>query len=187
MLIGYARVSTEDQNLDLQVSALERAGAERIFTDKLSGTRTDRPGLQEALSHLRAGDSLLVWKLDRLGRGVKGLVELVGGSRKAWGGLPEPDGFHRHVHPGGTVLLPRHGLAGTDGTGTHPGTHECWACRSQGSGEDRGDAPRRLTNGKLEAAKKLLAGGTPPKDVATSLGGLGSDPLSLASCFRALN
>jgi len=82
MKIGYARVSTEDQNLDLQVSALESAGAERIFNDKMSGTRTDRPGLQEALSHARAGDTFMVWELDRLGRGVKGLVDLVGDLEK---------------------------------------------------------------------------------------------------------
>ena len=76
--IGYARVSTEDQHLTLQTDALEKGGCERLFTDKASGSRADRPGrLQEALSHLRTGDTLMVWKLDRLGRGVKGLVDLV--------------------------------------------------------------------------------------------------------------
>ena len=77
MLIGYARVSTEDQNLTLQTDALKKAGCERIFEDRLSGTRADRPGLLEAISHLRQGDTLVIWKLDRLSRSVKGLVDLV--------------------------------------------------------------------------------------------------------------
>jgi DNA invertase Pin-like site-specific DNA recombinase len=76
--IGYARVSTEDQSLDLQINALRQAGCERVFTDKASAVKTHRPGLSEARSHLRAGDVLVVWKLDRLGRSVKGLVDLVG-------------------------------------------------------------------------------------------------------------
>jgi DNA invertase Pin-like site-specific DNA recombinase len=70
--IGYARVSTGEQNLDLQLDALQQAGCKRIFSDTLSGARTERPGLMEALSHLREGDTLVVWKLDRLGRRLKG-------------------------------------------------------------------------------------------------------------------
>lgn len=77
MLIGYARVSTADQNLDLQLDALQRVGCERVFTDKLSGSRLDRSGLSDAMSHLRAGDTLVVWKLDRLGRTVRQLVTMV--------------------------------------------------------------------------------------------------------------
>ena len=74
MLIGYARVSTDDQDLALQMDALGKAGCERIFTDKLSGAEVKRAGLAQAISHLREGDTLVVWKLDRLGRTVKGLV-----------------------------------------------------------------------------------------------------------------
>jgi DNA invertase Pin-like site-specific DNA recombinase len=70
---GYARVSTEDQNLDLQHDALTKAGCEKVFDDKISGVRDDRPGLTDALSHLRAGDCLVVYKLDRLGRTMRGL------------------------------------------------------------------------------------------------------------------
>lgn len=77
LLIGYARVSTEDQNLDLQMNALRKAGCKQVFTDKTSGANADRLGLNEALSHLREADTLVVWKLDRLGRSVKGLVDLV--------------------------------------------------------------------------------------------------------------
>ena len=78
MLIGYARVSTQDQNLDLQVKALTKAGCKKVYDDKISGTRADRPGLTTALAMLREGDTLVVWKLDRLGRSVKNLVDLVG-------------------------------------------------------------------------------------------------------------
>jgi len=77
MLIGYARVSTTDQKFDLQHDALAKAGCEKVFEDKLSGARDDRPGLRNALSHCRPGDVLVVYKLDRLGRIMRGLVELV--------------------------------------------------------------------------------------------------------------
>lgn len=77
MLIGYARVSTVDQNLELQRDALRAAGCVRMFEDQLSGTVTQRPGLSEALSHLREGDTLVVWRLDRLGRSLRNLIEVV--------------------------------------------------------------------------------------------------------------
>lgn len=77
MLIGYARVSTIDQNLALQLDSLKKAGCEKIFEDKASGGKVDRPGLQAALDFAREGDSVLVWRLDRLGRSLKHLIELV--------------------------------------------------------------------------------------------------------------
>src|SRR3954451_22278880 len=77
MLIGYARVSTEDQNLDLQRDALTKAGCEQIYTDRVSGTKASRPGLIEALSHLRSGDTLVVWRLDRLGRSLRHLIDTI--------------------------------------------------------------------------------------------------------------
>jgi DNA invertase Pin-like site-specific DNA recombinase len=78
MLIGYARVSTQDQNLDMQIEALTKAGCKKVFKDKISGSRAERPGLIKAQESLREGDTLVVWKLDRLGRSVKNLVDLVG-------------------------------------------------------------------------------------------------------------
>ncbi|KWS44209.1 resolvase [Pseudomonas amygdali pv. morsprunorum] len=78
MKIGYARVSTRDQNLDLQLDALNRAGCERIYQDVASGSKTARPALDELLGQVRAGDVLVIWKLDRMGRSLKHLVELVG-------------------------------------------------------------------------------------------------------------
>jgi DNA invertase Pin-like site-specific DNA recombinase len=79
MLIGYARVSTNEQNLDLQRDALLKAGvsAKDLYTDKVTGVKAERPGLQAALSHLREGDTLIVWRLDRLGRSLKHLIETV--------------------------------------------------------------------------------------------------------------
>jgi DNA invertase Pin-like site-specific DNA recombinase len=77
MLIGYARVSTHDQTLSLQRDALEKAGCEQIFTDTVSGTKAERKGLTEALSHLRAQDTLVVWRLDRLGRSLRHLIDTI--------------------------------------------------------------------------------------------------------------
>lgn len=77
-LIGYARISTVSQELALQIDALQSAGATRIFEDRgVSGVRTERPGLTEALSFLREGDTLIVWKLDRLGRSMSHLLRTV--------------------------------------------------------------------------------------------------------------
>ena len=78
MLIGYAWVSTSDQTLHSQEDDLTAAGGERIFTDVASGSKPARPGLAEALDHLRKGDTLVVWRLDRLGRSLKHLIETVG-------------------------------------------------------------------------------------------------------------
>src|SRR5260370_35700028 len=77
MLIGYARVSTLEQTLDLQKDALTKAECSKIFTDTISGAKTERKGLDEALSFLREGDTLVVWKLDRLGRSLNHLIEII--------------------------------------------------------------------------------------------------------------
>lgn len=77
MKIGYARVSTKDQLLDLQIDALKKDGCELIFKETASGAKTDRPELQKLLNHLRKGDIVVVYKLDRLGRSLKHLLEVV--------------------------------------------------------------------------------------------------------------
>ncbi len=79
MKIGYARISTLDQSHDLQFDALKQAGCEKIFSDKVSGAKVDRPGLQDALEYLRKDDCLVVWRLDRLGRSLKHLIEVAEG------------------------------------------------------------------------------------------------------------
>lgn len=77
MLVGYARVSTQDQKPELQLDALRRADCERVFEEKASGAQRDRPELKAALDYLREGDTLIVWKLDRLARSLKQLIETV--------------------------------------------------------------------------------------------------------------
>jgi DNA invertase Pin-like site-specific DNA recombinase len=77
MLIGYARVSTQDQTLNLQKDALEKLGCNKIFTDTASGAKAERTGLEEALEYVREGDTLVVWRLDRLGRSLKHLIETI--------------------------------------------------------------------------------------------------------------
>ncbi len=86
MLIGYARVSTHEQNADLQIDALTAAGCERVFVETASGGKIARPVLKEALSALQPGDSLMVWKLDRLARSLKQLVETLKRFRPAASG-----------------------------------------------------------------------------------------------------
>ena len=82
MKIGYARVSTGEQNLDLQIDALKKAGCEKIFTDKTSGVKSDRPGLDEAVDYVREGDTLVVWKLSRFARSLKDMVGKVNDLRE---------------------------------------------------------------------------------------------------------
>jgi len=169
MLIGYARVSTQDQNLDLQIEALSKAGCKKIFDDKISGSRAERPGLAKALEMLREGDTLVVWKLDRLGRSVKNLVDLVGELHKQgvqFNSLTDsidtgtPSGrFFFHVMASLaemerelTIERTRAGLE---------------VARQLGR---KGGRKRQMTDSKIEAAKNLLAKGIPPKDVANNLG-----------------
>jgi len=87
MLVGYCRVSTIDQNLDLQKDALLAAGCEKFFEDRASGATTDRPGLTQCLDFMREGDTLVVWKLDRLGRSLAHLIEVVNGLSDRKGGV----------------------------------------------------------------------------------------------------
>ena len=169
MLIGYARVSTEDQDLTSQTDELKKAGCKRMFTDKISGTKSDRPGLAEALSHLREGDVLVVWKLDRLGRTVKGLVDLVGelADRKVqFRSLT--DGIDTTTPAGRFFFHVMASLAEMEreliGERTRAGLS---AARKRGR---VGGRKRRMTAGKVESARQLLAGGMPPQDVARNLG-----------------
>jgi DNA invertase Pin-like site-specific DNA recombinase len=169
MLIGYARVSTQDQNLELQIEALTKAGCKKIFEDKVSGSTAERPGLAKARDVLREGDTLVVWKLDRLGRSVKHLVNLVveleqqGVQFKSLTDVIDtgtPSGrFFFHVMASLaqmerelTIERTRAGLA---------------VARQLGR---KGGRKRQMTESKIRSAKKLLATGVPPRDVATNLG-----------------
>lgn len=169
MLIGYARVSTQDQNLDLQTEALTKAGCKRIFDDKISGSRAERPGLAKALELLRDGDTLVVWKLDRLGRSVKNLVDLVGELHRQGVQFKSlTDAIDTGTPSGRFFFHVMASLAEMERELTVERTRAgLEVARRLGR---KGGRKRQMTDSKIEAAKKLLAGGVPPRDVAKNLG-----------------
>ena len=169
MLIGYARVSTLDQNLDLQIDALTKAGCDKIFEDKMSGSRAERPGLARALEMLREGDTLVVWKLDRLGRSVKNLVDLVGQLHQQGVHFRSlTDAIDTGTPSGRFFFHVMASLAEMEreltGERTRAGLE---VARQLGR---TGGRKRRMTDSKIESAKKLLASGVPPRDVAKDMG-----------------
>ena len=104
-LVGYARVSTAVQDLALQLDALKAAGCETVFEDHASGAKADRPGLTEALAHPRRGETLVVWKLDRLGRSMAHLTETVRGLEERGGGFRSLTEGVDTTTPGGTLVF----------------------------------------------------------------------------------
>lgn len=169
MLIGYARVSTQDQNLDLQREALTKAGCKKIFDDKISGSRAERPGLNKALEMLREGDTLVVWKLDRLGRSVKNLVDLVGALAKQNVHFKSlTDSIDTSTPSGRFFFHVMASLAEMERELTVERTRAgLEVARKLGR---TGGRKRQMTDSKIESAKKLLANGIPPRDVAKNLG-----------------
>jgi DNA invertase Pin-like site-specific DNA recombinase len=166
--IGYARVSTRDQNLDLQLAALRSAGCDRIFEDTMSGTKAGRPGLAKALEALREGDTLIVWKLDRLGRSVKDLLDFAGGlNERGIGFVSLTDSIDTTTASGRFFFNVMASLAQMERElmveRTQAGLQ---AAREQGR---VGGRKRVMTEAKIRSARKLLSQGTPPKEVAASL------------------
>jgi DNA invertase Pin-like site-specific DNA recombinase len=104
-LIGYARVSTAEQDLALQLDALHAAGCTRIFEDRISGAKVERPGLSAALEYLREGDTLVIWKFDRLGRSVRHLIDTVGDLERRGIGLRSLTEAVDTATPGGRLLF----------------------------------------------------------------------------------
>jgi DNA invertase Pin-like site-specific DNA recombinase len=169
MLIGYARVSTHDQNLELQREALTRAGCQKIFEDKVSGTRAERPGLTKALEMLREDDTFVVWKLDRLGRSVKQLVDLVGSLHKQGIQFKSlTDAIDTGSPSGRFFFHVMASLAEMERELTVERTRAGLEVARQ-LGRKGGRKPK-MTKSKIGAAKKLLASGVPPREVAKNLG-----------------
>lgn len=169
MLIGYARVSTQDQNLDLQLQALKKAGCKRTYDDQISGTRAERPGLAKALEHLREGDTLVVWKLDRLGRSVKQLVDLVNQLHQQGVQFKSlTDSIDTSTPSGRFFFHVMASLAEMERELIIERTQAGLATARQLG--RTGGRKRRMTDSKLKSAKKLLANGIPPKEVAKNLG-----------------
>ena len=169
MLIGYARVSTQDQNLDLQIEALTRAGCKKVFEDKISSSRAERPGLAKALEMLRDDDTLVVWKLDRLGRSVKNLVDLVGELHKRGIQFKSlTDAIDTGTPSGRFFFHVMASLAEMERELTIERTRAgLEVARQLGR---KGGRKRQMTDSKIESARKLLANGVPPREVAQNLG-----------------
>ena len=172
MLIGYMRVSTGEQNLDLQRDALDRAGCNRIFDDVCSGRTTERPGLDKAIDIMRDGDALVVWKLDRIGRSLPHVVGLVGDLQKRGVGLKVLTGDIDTTTVTGRLVF---GIFATLAEFERDLIHErtmagLAAARARGRGR-AGGRPRVMTKQKLKAAMALMADrDNAARDVAVQLG-----------------
>lgn len=169
MLIGYARVSTANQDLTLQIEALTKAGCEKIFTDKASGAKSDRPGLAEALQFTRSGDALVIWKLDRLGRSIRGLIELAAGlSARKVDFRSLTDGFDTAT-PSGRLLF--HILASVAEMERELIKERTIAglAAVRAKGGSGGGRKVVMTPDKIDTAHKLLAAGDKPAKIAKLL------------------
>jgi len=156
MLIGYARVSTHDQTLNLQQDALEKAGCIKTFTDTASGAQVERRGLEEALNYVREGDTLVVWRLDRLGRSLKDLIEKLTALHNRNIGFKSLTENIDTTTPGGKLIFHMFGaLAEFERDLIKERTHAgLQAARARGR---KGGRPQVLTEKKLAMARALYA------------------------------
>lgn len=177
--IGYMRVSTPGQELELQRQALETAGATKIFQDVGTGKKLSRPGLEAALQYAREGDSLVVWRLDRLARSMKDLLELIDRIGRAGVQLRS---LHEQIDTGsanGRLILHVFGAlaefeAALLAERTRAGLE---AARAQGR---TGGRPRALTAAKIVQARKMLADGKSAAEVCRRM------KVSRPTLYRAL-
>ena len=181
MEIGYARVSTGEQTLDLQLRRPDEGRLRQGLQETASGAKAERPVLEEALAYVRPGDTLVVWRLDRLGRSLQHLIETVAAPGGAGDRLQEPDRADRHHHPGRQAGLPRLRGAGRVRARPDPGADPRRAGRGAGAGAT-GGRPKKLADPKqLALARTLYADGQ--TDIATICRTLG---ISRATLYRAL-
>lgn len=179
MLIGYARVSTPEQDLAPQLVALNEAGCEKVFSDKASGAKANRAGLTDALSHAREGDILVVWKLDRLGRTMKGLVDLAAELAERKVGLRSiTDGIDTAGTAGKLVFHIMAAMAEMERDLVRERTTAALiVARREGR---VGGRKTVMTPKRLEAARKLLASGMSAREIAPTIG------VSVATLYRHL-
>jgi len=170
MHIGYARVSTEDQNLDIQVNALKQAGCKILFQEKLSGAHRQRPELAKVIEQLREGDAVVIWKLDRLARSTRDLLDIADAIAKAGAGLKSlSEPWADTTSPAGRMVLTvfagiaefeRELIRERTGTGRI-------AAMKRGV---RFGRPASLSADQTELAKRLLNEGKSAKEVAKTFG-----------------
>ena len=169
MLVGYARVSTPEQDLTPQLDALRAVGCERTFTDKASGSNANRAGLAEALSHARSGDILVIWKLDRLGRTSKGLIDLsIELEMRDIGLRSITDGIDTSGTAGKFVFRILAALAEMERDLIRERTTAALiATRREGR---VGGRKTVMTSKRIEAARRLFASGMTVREVAPAIG-----------------
>ena len=180
MKIGYARVSTDDQNLDLQIDALRAEGCERIFEDHgVSGIQKTRDGLSDALSALSEGDTLVVWKLDRLGRSLSFLIDLVDTlGKKGVGFQSITDGFDTAT-PGGQLIFHIMGALAEFERALNIERTKAGIAAARARGKHVG-RPRRLRPSQVEHARKLIDADTETITSMASILGVDRSTLSRA-------
>jgi DNA invertase Pin-like site-specific DNA recombinase len=181
MEIGYARVSTGEQTLDLQLDALTKAGCDKVYTETASGAKAERQVLEEVLGYLRPGDTLVVWRLDRLGRSLRHLIEVVAQLAERGIGFKSLTEQIDTTTPGGKLIFHVFGaLAEFERDLIRERTHAgLAAARARGR---LGGRPRKLADAKqLELARALYQDGQ--MDIATICQTLG---ISRATLYRYL-
>ena len=179
MLIGYARVSTYEQTLNLQKDALEKAGCTKIYTDTASGAKTERIGLEEALSYVRKGDTLVVWRLDRLGRSLPHLIATMTDLEERGIGFKSLTENIDTTTSGGKLIFHIFGaLAEFERNLIRERTNAgLTAARARGR---RGGRPKALTGKQLTIARDLYKKRHPIPEICRTL------KISKATLYRAL-
>ena len=170
MKVGYARVSTQGQSVDAQVSALEASGCAKVFTETASGARNDRPVLAQVMRYLRpeSDDVLVVFKLDRMARSLPHLIEIMDHLKQSGIGFQSLSEDINTTTPGGKLLFHIMGAISEFERDLIRERTEAGLKAARAKGRI-GGRPRQMTEAKIDAARKLLNDGTPVRDVADML------------------
>ena len=167
-LIGYARVSTVEQDTALQTDALRKAGCERVFEDAASGAKSDRPGLAATLAYLRDGDVLAVWRLDRLGRSLPHLIETIGALEARGVGFRSLTESIDTTTPGGRLIFHVFGALGQFERDLIRERTKAGLCAAAARGRKGGRKPV-MTADKLQRAREHIANGLNVREAAARL------------------